>query len=36
MKLEFKVEESTSKKGNTFKALYLYVDGVKNFVCFVK
>lgn len=36
MKLEFQVIEKTSKKGNTYKALYCIVDGQQNFVCYIK
>lgn len=36
MKIEFKILEKTSKKGNSYKALYVVVDGVENFVCYVK
>ena len=36
MKGDFKILEKTSKKGNTYKALYIIVDGVENFICFIK
>lgn len=36
MKIEFKILEKESKKGNKYKGLYVVVDGVENFVCFVK
>lgn len=36
MEIEFKILEKKSKKGNTFKALYVVVDGYENFVCFIR
>lgn len=32
---ECKVVEAVSKKGNTYKALYITVDGVDKMLCFV-
>lgn len=34
--LEFKVMEKTSKKGKQYKALFVIINGVENFVCYVK
>lgn len=36
MDIKFKIIEKTSKKGKLYKALYVVVDNVENFVCFIK
>lgn len=36
MDIKFKIIEKTSKKGKIYKALYVIVNDVENFVCFIK
>lgn len=36
MKIDLQIIEKVSKKGNKYKALYCIVDGVENFICYIK